>query len=96
MSEIEYRQQVHKIRKEISNEGLTYYSDMELAYFVDTGKDERRKYVGEKVSSIGTSKRIHILDDLCADFLLLIRLAQILSIVNNIVVSLWGIMVYIL
>lgn len=68
MSEIEYRQQVHKIRKEISNEGLTYYSDMELAYFVDTGKDERRKYVGEKVSSIGTSKRIHILDDLCADF----------------------------
>lgn len=59
MNEDEYIRNNLRIEKQMEDNGLKYKEDMALAYYVDTGIDERTKYnKGQK--SQGTSKRIHI------------------------------------
>lgn len=59
MDEDEYMRNNMRIASQIKENGLKYKEDMALAYYVDTGLDERTRYnKGQK--SQGTSKRIHI------------------------------------
>lgn len=58
-TEEEYFQSNMRIKRKIEEMGLKYKRDLALAYYVDTGKDERMIYDGAEVSR-GGSKRIHI------------------------------------
>lgn len=59
LSDEEYRRRNRRIRAKIEEIGSRYKDDRALAYYVDTGKDERRAYDREEKSK-GSSKRIHI------------------------------------
>ena len=59
LSKEKYEREKEHIKKNIIEEGLRYKKDMALAYFVDTGKDERMTY-DKGIKSKGGSKRIHI------------------------------------
>ncbi len=63
----QYKGQLKEIRKKIQITGESYYQDMALAYFFDTGLDERHKYTSDNESSIGTTKRIHIIEGVDTD-----------------------------
>lgn len=57
--EEKYTQNNLRIKRNIEEMGQKYKSDMALAYYVDTGKDERMTYDKKEISR-GGSKRIHI------------------------------------
>ena len=58
-SEEAYLRSNMRMKQKMEETGLKYKRDLTLAYYVDTGKDERMAYDNNETSR-GTSKRIHI------------------------------------
>ena len=65
--EKKYQDELKEIRKKMAQKGQQYYQDLALAYFFDTGSDERRRYDKKDENSIGTSKRLHIIEGVNTD-----------------------------
>ena len=66
LDDAQFNRELKEIRKKIQAIGEPYYQDMSLAYFFDTGRDERHKYRNRE-TSLGTTKRISIIDGINTD-----------------------------